>query len=156
MKPFAYARPQAVTEALELARGGATVMAGGTDLLGLMKDGIAAPERIVDIRGLEPLRGWARTKGKGLRIGALVPLAELETSVELAKLLPIVGEALRPAATLQLDPHLLGRFPEGYRHLAYLQSNIGYTIKPDMPGLKGAEVEALYARGRQWLAGQPL
>ena len=102
MKPFAYARPRAVTEALELTRGGATVMAGGTDLLGLMKDGIAAPERIVDIRGLEPLRGWARTKGKGLRIGALVPLAELETSVELAKLLPIVGEALRPAATTQL------------------------------------------------------
>jgi len=102
MKPFAYARPRAVTEALELTRGGATVMAGGTDLLGLMKDGIAAPERIVDIRSLEPLRGWARTKGKGLRIGALVPLAELETSAELAKLLPIVGEALRPAATLQL------------------------------------------------------
>ena len=102
MKSFAYARPKAVTEALELARGGATVMAGGTDLLGLMKDGIAAPERIVDIRGLEPLRGWARTKGKGLRIGALVPLVELETSAELAKLIPIVGEALRPAATTQL------------------------------------------------------
>ena len=61
-----------------------------------------------------------------------------------------------PAAVLQLDTHLLGRFPEGYRHLAYLQSTIGYTIKPDMPGLKGAEVEALYARGRQWLAGQPI
>ena len=102
MKPFAYARPKAVTEALELARGGATVMAGGTDLLGLMKDGILSPERIVDIRELEPLRGWGRTKGKGLRIGALVPLAELETSTELAKLQPIVGEALRPAATLQL------------------------------------------------------
>lgn len=102
MKPFAYARPRAMTEALELARGGATVMAGGTDLLGLMKDGIAAPERIVDIRDLEPLRGWTRAKGKGLRIGALVPLAEVETSAELAKLLPIVGEALRPAATLQL------------------------------------------------------
>jgi len=102
MKPFAYARPKAVTEALELARGGATVMAGGTDLLGLMKDGIAAPERIVDIRELEPFRGWARAKGKGLRIGALVPLAELETSADLLRLVPIVGEALRPAATLQL------------------------------------------------------
>jgi len=102
MKPFAYARPKAVTEALELARGGATVMAGGTDLLGLMKDGITSPERIVDIRGLEPLRGWTRAKGKGLRIGALVPLVELETSSELAKLMPIVGEALRPAATTQL------------------------------------------------------
>jgi len=61
-----------------------------------------------------------------------------------------------PAATLRLDPQLLGRFPEGYRHLAYLQTNIGCTIKPDMPGLKGAEVEALYARGRSWLAGKPL
>ena len=61
-----------------------------------------------------------------------------------------------PAATLQLDASLLGRFPEGYRHLAYLQANIGYQVKPDMPGLNGAEVEALYARGRTWLAGQPL
>lgn len=102
MKPFAYARPKAVAEALELARAGATVMAGGTDLLGLMKDGILSPDRVVDIRELEPLRGWTRAKGKGLRIGALVPLAELETSADLAKLLPIVGEALRPAATLQL------------------------------------------------------
>ena len=32
---------------------------------------------------------------------------------------------------------LLGRFPEGYRHLAYLQTQIGYQVKPDMPGLKG-------------------
>lgn len=102
MKPFAYARPKALSDALELARAGATVMAGGTDLLGLMKDGIAAPERIVDIRAVEPLQGWSRTKGKGLRIGALMTLAELERSADLARLLPIVGEALRPAATLQL------------------------------------------------------
>jgi hypothetical protein len=61
-----------------------------------------------------------------------------------------------PAATLQLDADLLGRFPEGYRHLAYLQTSIGYTIKPDMPGLKGVEVDALYARGRRWMAGTPL
>ena len=61
-----------------------------------------------------------------------------------------------PAATLQLDASLLGRFPDGYRHLAYLQAGIGYKIKPDMPGLNGATVEALYARGRTWLAGQPL
>ena len=102
MKPFAYTRPRGVSEAVELARGGATLMAGGTDLLGLMKDGIAAPERIADLRDLEPLKGWSRTKGKGLRIGALVPLVELETSAELARSMPIVREALVPAATLQL------------------------------------------------------
>ena len=58
-----------------------------------------------------------------------------------------------PTAALALDAALLARFPEGYRHLAYLQTRIGYTVKPDMPGLKGPEVEALYARGRTWLAG---
>jgi hypothetical protein len=57
-----------------------------------------------------------------------------------------------PSATLKLDRQLLERFPEGYRHLAYLQTNIGYKVKIDMPGLKGPELEALYARGRAWLA----
>ena len=61
-----------------------------------------------------------------------------------------------PAVTLRLDRELLERFPQGYRHLAYLQTGIGYKVKPDMPGLSGAEVEALYARGRGWLAGAPL
>ena len=61
-----------------------------------------------------------------------------------------------PAATLTLDRSLLERFPEGYRHLAYLQTRIGYTVKRDMPGLKGPEVEALYASGRRWLDGQAL
>jgi hypothetical protein len=59
-------------------------------------------------------------------------------------------------AALTLDPILLQMFPEGYRHLAYLQSSIGYKVKSDMPGLKGTAVEALYARGRGWLAGQVL
>jgi hypothetical protein len=61
-----------------------------------------------------------------------------------------------PAARLSLDATLLNRFPEGYRHLAYLQTAIGFKVKPDMPGLKGPEVEALYARGRAWLEGKPL
>jgi hypothetical protein len=58
-----------------------------------------------------------------------------------------------PAARLSLDADLLARFPQGYRHLAYLQTRIGYDVKKDMPGLKGPEVEALYARGKAWLAG---
>lgn len=61
-----------------------------------------------------------------------------------------------PAARLQLDGALLNRFPEGYRHLAYLQTQIGYEVKVDMPGLKGPEVQALYARGAAWLEGLPL
>ena len=58
-----------------------------------------------------------------------------------------------PAARLTLDRERLSRFPVGYRHLAYLQTGIGYDVKPDMPGLTGPEVEALYARGSAWLAG---
>jgi hypothetical protein len=59
-----------------------------------------------------------------------------------------------PAAQLQLDRNLLAQFPEGYRHLAYLQTRIGYKVKTDMPGLDGAEVAALYRRGEDWLNGQ--
>jgi hypothetical protein len=62
-------------------------------------------------------------------------------------------DVLDPAARLELDAALLGQFPEGYRHLAYLQSKIGFRIKMDMPGLKGPVVQALYARGAKWLAG---
>jgi SnoaL-like domain len=61
-----------------------------------------------------------------------------------------------PAAKLALDPALLARFPEGYRHLAYLQSQIGYPIKLDMPGLKSDAVERLYASGAAWLRGEAL
>jgi hypothetical protein len=61
-----------------------------------------------------------------------------------------------PAAKLQLKPELLNAFPSGYRHLAYLQSEIGYPVKKDMPGLQGPEVEKLYADGAAWLAGHPL
>ena len=62
-------------------------------------------------------------------------------------------DPIDPAARLALDAELLGRFPEGYRHLAYLQTRIGYTIKLDLPQLKGPVVEALYAHGRAWLGG---
>ena len=58
-----------------------------------------------------------------------------------------------PAAVLKLDPELLSRFPEGYRHLAYLQSRIGYKVKIGLPGLRGPAVEKLYGEGKAWLAG---
>ncbi len=61
-----------------------------------------------------------------------------------------------PAARLELDKTLLESFPVGYRHLAYLQHQIGYKIKKDMPGLQGEHVEALYARGARWLNGGAL
>ncbi|MEN9631439.1 MAG: hypothetical protein RJA10_4667 [Pseudomonadota bacterium] len=55
-----------------------------------------------------------------------------------------------------LDAARLAAFPEGYRHLAYIQTGIGYTVKMDMPMLKGPVVDELYRRGARWLAGGPL
>lgn len=61
-----------------------------------------------------------------------------------------------PGAPLTLDHGLLEQFPVGYRHLAYLQTLIGLTVKRDLPGRAGPEVEALYRRGQEWLDGATL
>ena len=65
-------------------------------------------------------------------------------------------DPLDSSAQLHLDAKKLSGYPEGYRHLAYIQTDIGYTVKMDMPMLKGAEVQNLYARGKDWLEGKPL
>src|SRR6266567_7754657 len=65
-------------------------------------------------------------------------------------------DALDPGANLVLDAALLAEFPEGYRHLAYAQTKIGFIVKRDMPTLKGPAVERLYSDGAAWLAGKPL
>jgi hypothetical protein len=58
-----------------------------------------------------------------------------------------------PVPVPALDAELLARFPEGYRHLAYVQTLVGYEVKRDMPGLDGPELERLYEHGAQWLRG---
>ena len=65
-------------------------------------------------------------------------------------------DPIDPAASVTLDAAKLAELPEGYRHLAYIQQRIGYTVKLDMPMLKGPAVEALYQRGARWLAGGAL
>ena len=102
MSVFSYARPKALGEALRLLKNGTIALAGGTDLVTLVRHGLARPSSLVDLTGIDGLRGWTREKGQGLRIGALTPLSELETSSQLAKLLPIVPQSLRDAATPQL------------------------------------------------------
>ncbi len=60
-----------------------------------------------------------------------------------------------PSVRLTLDPGRLAEFPEGYRHLGYLQSKNGYTVKKGLPGLRGDAVQTLYAVGKALLAGSP-
>ena len=64
-------------------------------------------------------------------------------------------DPVTPGTAPQLDLAKLATFTEGYRHLAYLQSSIGFNVKPDLPGLRGASVQKLYAEGKAWLAGAP-
>jgi len=56
-------------------------------------------------------------------------------------------------AKLVLDRDLLEKFPEGYRHLGYLQTKAGFNVKLGLPGVRGAEVAKLYAEGAAWLRG---
>jgi DNA-binding transcriptional ArsR family regulator len=77
-------------------------------------------------------------------------------AAELALQLLARIDPVDPSAVLQLDQQALAGFPEGYRHLAYIQTRIGYKVKMDMPMLKGEGVQALYGRGRRWLQGGEL
>jgi len=61
-----------------------------------------------------------------------------------------------PSAVLKLDAEWRARYPEGYRHLAYVQFKNGFSVKVGLPGLRGPEVEKLYAESRAWLAGATL
>jgi hypothetical protein len=62
-------------------------------------------------------------------------------------------DPVHPSAVLKLDAELLSSFPEGYRHLAYLQSKNGFKVKGGLPGLRGPAVEKVYAEGKAWLEG---
>ena len=65
-------------------------------------------------------------------------------------------DAVDLVQTLQpLDEQLLARFPTGYRHLGYLQTEMGLKVNPDLPGRSGPALDALRLRGRRWLAGAP-
>lgn len=61
-----------------------------------------------------------------------------------------------PAAKLKLDKSILDKFPEGYRRLAYMQVKNGIKVKPDLPGLEGPALDALYAKGEAWLKGKAI
>lgn len=59
-----------------------------------------------------------------------------------------------PGTKVKLDSKLLSKMPEDYCHLAYLQTKVGYRVKPDMPGRDGLALEAPYRQGAAWLNGK--
>jgi xanthine dehydrogenase YagS FAD-binding subunit len=101
MSDLAYDRPQTVDDALALLAPGTAVLAGGTDLVTRMKEGLARPARLVDIQDLGELTGLAVT-GDGLRIGALTRLADLAADARVQAGWPALAQACALAASPQL------------------------------------------------------
>jgi hypothetical protein len=65
-------------------------------------------------------------------------------------------DSVDPAAHVELERDLLLQFPEGYRHLAYVQTKAGYNVNRNLPGLSGPEIDALCRQGAGWLRGEAL
>jgi len=93
MQPFEYASPTTREQAVRLlaAAPGATVLAGGSDLLGLMKDDVETPKRLVNLKAVEGLTGVHTEKDKGLRIGALTTLDDLAADAALGWEYPAIA-----------------------------------------------------------------
>ncbi len=103
MKTFDYVRPASVSEAVQAAsEPGAAYLAAGTNILDLMKGGIARPSRLVDISRLPDLDRIEDLADGGVRIGALVRNADLARDRRFARRFPAVAEALLSGASAQL------------------------------------------------------
>lgn len=101
MHPFTYTRVSDTRAALDAGRRGGRYIAGGTTLVDLMRETVEHPEALVDITGL-PLREVSVTERGGLRIGALVRMAEAAAHPKVRTLYPVISEALELSASAQL------------------------------------------------------
>ncbi len=104
MQAFEYASPATLKEAVALLGGSwsdAAVLAGGTDLLSLMKDYVMSPKRVVNIKNIKELGGIAVRPG-GTRIGATVTFDELAASAQIRNAFPAIHEAVTGVASPQV------------------------------------------------------
>jgi xanthine dehydrogenase YagS FAD-binding subunit len=102
MNRFDYIRPGSVAEAVAAAASGSAYLAGGTNLLDLMKMGVARPDRLIDISRLPGLDRIDWLADGGVRIGSLVRNADLAHDPRFARTFPAVAEALLSGASAQL------------------------------------------------------
>ncbi len=101
MSPFTYARPTALNEALQLAGPHTRFIAGGTNLIDLMKENVERPQRLIDITGL-PLHEVTDTVDGGLLIGALVSNSDLAWHPRVEHDYPLLAQAILAGASPQL------------------------------------------------------
>jgi xanthine dehydrogenase YagS FAD-binding subunit len=101
MKPITYSEPDSLRGVIDALSEGAHLIAGGSDLLGVLKEGIESPDRLVSLGGVHSLRAIEPFEG-GLRIGALVTIHELETAEALTGPYGMLAEAARSVATPEI------------------------------------------------------
>jgi carbon-monoxide dehydrogenase medium subunit len=104
LRELEYARPGSVEEAVRLlaAREDARALAGGQSLVNVMKTRVASPELVVDLNGIDGLRGIRRTEDGGLEIGAMATYAAIVDSADVAAARPILAEVARTIADVQV------------------------------------------------------
>ncbi|WP_219269359.1 xanthine dehydrogenase family protein subunit M [Pseudomonas sp. Xaverov 259] len=101
MNPFQYSKPADVHEAVHLSSATSRFIAGGTNLLDLMKENISRPEHLIDITGLS-LHGVEATADGGVMIGALVSNADLAWHPLIEARYPLLSQAILAGASPQL------------------------------------------------------
>ncbi|MEV0932325.1 xanthine dehydrogenase family protein subunit M [Streptomyces phaeochromogenes] len=101
MYPFSFTKAANTREALNAGRRGGRYIAGGTTLVDLMRETVERPETLVDIGDL-PLREVSVTERGGLRVGALVSMAEAAAHPKVRALYPVISQALELSASAQL------------------------------------------------------
>ncbi|WP_026871112.1 FAD binding domain-containing protein [Inquilinus limosus] len=102
MQSFAYERASTLAQAIgAAAKPGTAVIAGGTELLNWMKDGIAAPRRLVDLNRVPGLDG-VTADAHGLRIGALARMSDLAEHPAIRRDYPAISQALLQSASAQI------------------------------------------------------
>jgi xanthine dehydrogenase YagS FAD-binding subunit len=102
MQAFEYVSATKKEQVATLLGEQGSILAGGTDLLALMKDDVVAPKRLVNIKQLEGLRGIGYQPGNGLRIGALATIADLADDTSVRQYYPALSEAANEAASPQI------------------------------------------------------
>ncbi len=103
MQPFAYVRAESIGAAVKhLAVKGAVAHAGGTDLLGCLRDGVLSAGTVVSLSGLAPLRKIERSPTGGIKIGALATLAEVAAHPEIQENFRTLAQAASEVASPQL------------------------------------------------------
>lgn len=103
LRQFSYERAASIRQAVEAAsRPGARILAGGTDLLGCLRDGVIQADRVVSLSGISTLKGIRRTPAGGLRIGALTTLAEIAEHPQVLEAYPALAQAAASVGSPQL------------------------------------------------------